>query len=240
MAPIRAWKQLCDKTVFGRALQRPAPAGANEAFALRISCQYLHHSCSMKFRRMLPLFSFVLIAAGFAPAESNAAERYALDGTHSNVLFKVRHNDISYVFGRFNDFNADIQWDEQNPANSRVSFTIKAESVDTHNDRRDQHLRSPDFFNARQFPEVAFTSREVKKNADNTFAVSGELTLLGQRKPVSFTWTETGAGPGPRGDFRRGGIATFTIKRSEFGMNYMLDRLSDEVELIISLQSIRQ
>lgn len=190
----------------------------------------------------LVLFSALLLGGvSLAPTAAEAAERYDLDGTHSNVLFKIRHNDVSYVFGRFNnDFSADIRWDEQDPANTSVTFTLKAESIDTHNQRRDQHLRSPDFFNARQFPEITFASREVRKNGDDTFEVSGDLTLLGQRKPVTLTWEQTGAGPGPRGDFRRGGIATFTIKRSDFGMNYMLDRLGDEVELTVSLQAIRQ
>lgn len=190
-------------------------------------------------KKFLLLFAPSFLTAG-AMTSATAAERYALDGVHSNVLFKIGHSEMSYFFGRFNDFSADIQWDEENPANNSISFVIKPESVDTNNDRRDAHLRNPDFFNARQFPEIVFTSSSVKKTGDKTFEVAGHLVLLGQRQPVTLEWTETGAGPGPRGDFRRGGISTFAIKRSDFGMNYMLDRLSDEVELTVSLQVVRQ
>lgn len=193
---------------------------------------------------MKKISTFLLLSGLLAPAflatPAEAADRYKIDVVHSNVLFKVRHNDLSYVFGRFNDFAADITWDDENPENSSVAFTIQTESVDTHSDRRDQHLRSPDFFNARQFPEITFRSRGVKPNGDETYEVTGDVTLLGETKPVSFTWKETGSGPGPRGDFRKGGISTFTIKRSDFGMNFMLDRLSDEVELIVSVQAVKQ
>lgn len=182
----------------------------------------------------------VLLLGGTASISSAAPAQYTADVVHSNVFFKVRHNDISYVFGRFNDFEADIRWDEENAANSQVSFVIKTESVDTRNERRDNHLRSPDFFNARQFPEIAFTSNEIEKTGDDTFQVSGDVTLLGKTQPVSFTWTETGTGTGARGEFRRGGIATFTVDRTAFGMDFMTDRLSKEIEVTISLQTIRQ
>lgn len=190
-------------------------------------------------KTVLLLASVILISSNFSSL-GDAAEHYALDLVHSNVLFKIKHTETSYFFGRFNDFTADIHWDEEDAGNSQISFTIMPASVDTFNERRDAHLRNPDFFNARQFPEISFTSSEVKKKDVNSFDVSGELVLLGQKRPVSFVWTQTGAGPGLRGDFRRGGISTFVIQRSDFGMNYMLDRLSDEVELTVSLQMIRQ
>lgn len=188
---------------------------------------------------LLTLLSVVSLGSGFT-ATADAAERYDLDAVHSSVLFKIGHSELSYFFGRFNDFSGDIRWDEEEPGNNAISFVIKPESVDTANERRDTHLRSPDFFNARQFPEITFTSSEVTKTGDDTFAVTGDLVLLGESKPVSFVWTQTGAGKGSRGEFRRGGIATFAIKRSDFGMNYMLDRLSDEVEMTVSLQTVRQ
>ncbi len=194
----------------------------------------------MKIRsiRSLVLLTGSLIAASAIPAF--AAETYVADAVHSNVFFKVKHSDISYVFGRFNDFDAAIQWDSENAANSSVTFTIKTASVDTANEKRDQHLRSPDFFNAQQHPEITFTSSEIRKAGDKTYRVSGSATMLGQTKPVSFTWTETGAGKNARGEYRMGGIATFTIKRSDFGMDFMLGALSDEIEMTISLQNVRQ
>lgn len=185
------------------------------------------------------ILAFLGSALLFASPLLHGAGSYELDNVHSSVIFKIKHNDLSYYFGRFNDYSADIRWAE-NPADSRFRFTIQAASVDTHNERRDNHLRSNDFFSARQHPEIQFASREVKKTGDNTYEITGDLTLLGETKPITFTWKETGAGEGPRGDHRRGGITTFTIKRSDFGMNYMLNRLSDEVEMTVSLQMIRQ
>lgn len=181
-----------------------------------------------------------LILAGVAASPAGAAESYTSDVVHSNFLFKVKHSDISYVFGRFNDFEANIVWDEEEPENGSVEFTIQTASVDTHNERRDQHLRSPDFFNAQQYPEIVFQSTEISDNGDDTYEVTGDVTLLGETRPVTFTWTETGAGPGAQGSFRRGGIANFTVTRSDFGMDFMLDRLSDEVELIVTVQAVRE
>lgn len=181
------------------------------------------------------LLSFIISLPGMALG----AGEYELDAVHSSVIFKIKHNELSHFFGRFNDFSADIRWDE-NPAESRFAFTIQAASVDTANERRDQHLRSNDFFGARQHPEISFVSREVKQTGPSTHEITGDITLLGVTRPITLVWTETGAGPGPRGDHRRGGITTFTIKRSDFGMNYMLNRLSDEVEITVSLQMVRK
>ncbi len=180
-----------------------------------------------------------LFAAGLFTSKANAAETYGVDVVHSNVLFKVKHNGFSYVYGRFNAFDADVRWDEADASNSSVSLTIDAQSVDTNNERRDQHLRSPDFFNARQHPDIVFRSTEIN-GSNGEYQVAGEVTLLGVTRPVGFTWTETGSGEGPRGDFRRGGIATFTVNRGDFGMNFMPDGLSDEIELIVTLQLVRQ
>lgn len=192
-------------------------------------------------RSTVSLFlSALLLGSGLTTSALAEANVFNVDNTHSNVLFKIRHNDVSYVFGRFNDFSGEIRWSEEDPGESGVSLTIEAMSVDTDNERRDRHLRSPDFFNARQFPEITFTSSEVNENGDDTYEVTGDVTLLGESKPVAFTWKHTGAGPGGQGEFRRGGIATFTVKRSDFGMDFMPDRLGDEVELIVSLQAVRE
>lgn len=195
----------------------------------------------MKIRPFIALAALTVssIAVSAIPAHA-AVETYTPDVVHSNVLFKVKHSDISYVFGRFNDFDAQIKWDTENPANSSIAFTIKTASVDTNNERRDNHLRSPDFFNARQHPEISFQSKKVEKTGDNTYRVSGDVSMLGQAKPVSFTWTHTGAGENNRGEYRAGGIATFTVKRSDFGMDFMIGPVSDEVEMTISLQNVRQ
>src|SRR5690625_1667047 len=107
----------------------------------------------MKIRSALALAALTVSSAVVPAIPALAADTYVPDVLHSNVVFKVKHSQISYSVGRFNDFDAKIEWDEQNPENSSVAFTIQTGSIDTNNDQRDQHLRSPDFFNARQHPE---------------------------------------------------------------------------------------
>lgn len=194
----------------------------------------------MKIKSVLALVALTASAAMLPAVTTQAAETYSADTVHSNVFFKVKHSGISYVFGRFNDFKADIKWDDKEPTKSNIAFTIQTESVDTHNEKRDQHLRSPDFFNARQFPEISFQSKKIQKTGEHDYRISGDVTMIGETKPVSFTWTETGSGKNARGEFRKGGIATFTIKRSDFGMDFMIGTLSDEIEMTISLQTVRQ
>src|SRR5690625_2364518 len=194
----------------------------------------------MKIRSALALAALTISVAVFPAISASAADSFVPDVTHSSVIFKVKHSNISYVFGRFNDFDAKIEWSEENPEISSVTFKIKTASVDTGNEQRDQHLRIPDFFNAQQYPEISFESNEVRKINGNVYQVSGEATMLGQSRPVSFEWTHIGSGENARGEFRKGGIATFTIKRSDFGMDFMLGALSDEIEMTISLQSVRQ
>lgn len=194
----------------------------------------------IKIRSFFALSVLTFTVALSSAISASAAETYIPDVVHSNVIFKVKHSGISYVFGRFNDFDAKIDWDRENPEKSRVAFTIKTASVDTNNEQRDQHLRSPDFFNAKQHPEISFQSKEIRKIGDNVYNVSGEATMLGKTEPISFEWTQTGAGENARGEYRKGGIATFIVKRSDFGMDFMLGALSDEIEMTISLQNIRQ
>lgn len=179
---------------------------------------------------------FVLLS-GAVPA---AADTYQVDSAHTYILFRVKHLDIGYSYGRFNGPVGVIEWDEAAPEKSRVEFSVNAGNVDTDNDKRDQHLRSADFFNVDQYKTIAFKSTSVKKTGDRTFDVTGDLTLLGKTRSLTVTVQQTGAGKDPWGKYRTGFETTFTIKRSEWGMNFMLNGVSDEVDVTVSAEGIRK
>ncbi len=166
---------------------------------------------------------------------------YRIDPAHSFIIFRVKHMNTAYAYGRFNSFSGTVVVDEKNPANSRIEIEVDANSVDTGNSQRDDHLRSPDFFNARQFPKITFKSTRVRKINNTTVEVTGELTARGVTRPLTVRVEYTGKGRNPRGQEIIGFETTFTIKRSQFGINYGLNGgLSDDVRITVSVEAIRQ
>ncbi|MEW6776968.1 MAG: YceI family protein [Bdellovibrionota bacterium] len=169
-----------------------------------------------------------------------AADTYKIDSVHTYVVFKVNHLGMTNNYGRFNDISGKIVFDDKDPSKSSIDIEIQAASIDTANQKRDDHLRGPDFFNAKQFPVIAFKSKSVKKTGANTFDITGDLTMHGVTKPLSFVFTKTGEGKDPWGNNRAGGEATFTIKRSDFGMTYSIGPSGDEVTLLVSVEALKQ
>jgi polyisoprenoid-binding protein YceI len=169
-----------------------------------------------------------------------AAETYKLDPAHTSIVFRVKHLGLAYVFGRFNGPTGSFVFDATSPSKSAVEMQAETKNVDTAVEKRDNHLKSPDFFNAGEYPLVSFKSKSVKKLSENTYAVSGDLALLGKTRPITVEVHATGAGKDPWGNFRRGFQTSFSIKRSDFGMDFMMDGVSDEVHLTVSVEGIRQ
>ena len=170
-----------------------------------------------------------------------AAETYKLDPGHTSIVFRVKHLEIAYVYGRFNGPTGSFVFDESSPSKSSIEMQAEAKNVDTAVEKRDTHLKSPDFFNAAEHPMVSFKSKSVKKLDDTTYEVSGDLTLLGKTRPITVKAQATGAGKDPWGNYRRGFETSFSIKRSEFGMGFMVGKgVSDEVNLTVSVEGIRQ
>jgi polyisoprenoid-binding protein YceI len=174
----------------------------------------------------------------FAVAAPAAAATYQIDPVHSSVMFKVKHLGTANFYGRFNDVSGSIDFAAANPAAGKVRFEIKTESVDTHWEQRDNHLRSPDFFDAKQFPTITFQSSKVVKVDDDSFDVTGDLSLHGVTKPVTLRVEQTGSGKQPSSGADLIGFETkTTLKRSDFGMQFMQGPLSDEVEILISFEA---
>lgn len=186
-------------------------------------------------RSLLALGTLAVLAL---PAK--AAETYTIDPVHSTVIFGIKHLGVSNFYGQFTDLTGSIVFDDKNPAKSTVSLLVKASSVDTHNAKRDEHVKSPDFLNSKQFPNIAFKSKSVKKISGDTYQINGSFSMHGVTKPLSITFKKVGAGKDPKGQFRAGGQTTFTIRRSDFGMNYMQGGLGNEIQLIVSVEGVRK
>jgi polyisoprenoid-binding protein YceI len=173
-------------------------------------------------------------------AAAPAADMYKVDGVHSMVLFRVKHFGVGYIHGRFNAVAGTFTWDEANPAGSSLEMEVKADSVDTGNPQRDQHLKGPDFFNAKEFSTIAFKSTQVRQLDAHNYEVTGDLTLHGTTRPVTVKLEHVGSGKDPFGGFRTGFETTFTIKRSEFGMKKLLEGVGDEVRVTAAFEGTRQ
>jgi polyisoprenoid-binding protein YceI len=182
--------------------------------------------------------SMFLLAVCALGLPVSAAEKFALDTGHSYMLFHVKHIGMGINYGRFNQFDGHVM--VENGAPTSVEITVQADSIETAIERRDKHLRSPDFFNANQFATVTFKSTNIEEMGDKSWAIPGDFTMLGKTQEVSFEMKETGTGPHPRsGDTIIAYHATGSIKRSDYGMNYGIDNgvLADEVGLIISIET---
>ena len=191
---------------------------------------------------MKKLVLSVVIAACLAHGPSFAAD-YKIDPVHSFSLFKVKHMGASYVYGQFTAIAGSIAFDAGNPEASSVEVTIKSESVTTHNAGRDRHISGPDFFNVKEFPVMTFKSSSWKKTGENTYAVTGDFTLLGVTKTITAALEHVGDGT-MRGKEIAGFHAVFSIDRSDFGMQYGIapdgGGLGKDIEITISVESIKQ
>jgi polyisoprenoid-binding protein YceI len=139
----------------------------------------------------------------------------------------------------FRDLGGRLVLDEVDPSKSSVQIEVKTGSVETFEAKRDQHLRSPDFFSAKQFPTATFKSNRVEKTGTG-YRVSGDFTLRGVTKPLTIDVVAVGSGKDGSGNNRRGFETSFAIKRFDHGISYMPDGLSDEVTLIVALSAVQK
>lgn len=189
---------------------------------------------------LLPLALTPAPASAGAPAASAPASKaglnLAIDGGHSSVVFRIKHMDTSWFYGRFNRIAGGIILDEGEPSKSKASIMIIADSVDTNDEKRDQHVKGPDFLDVKQFPMLNFTSKAVEKTGDR-WRVTGELELHGTKKEVAVDFEKTGEGKARGGERLVGFLGTFTIDRTDFGIEYGIGALGKEIEVTISLET---
>lgn len=174
------------------------------------------------------------------------ADTYAIDKAHSEATFTVRHF-VSRVSGKFDDFAGAVNGDLSKPDAASVEFTIKTASVDTGVANRDNHLRSADFFDASNHPEITFKSTLIKPaGAKNVFNVTGNLTMRGVTKQVTLPVEFLGFAKDPGGNTRAGFTTHTTLNRKDYGINWnkALDEggfmLSDDVDITINLETVKK
>jgi polyisoprenoid-binding protein YceI len=195
--------------------------------------------------RHIPTTVFAALVAGTMLLPATAAaevERYVIDteGAHAFVQFRIKHLGYSWLYGRFNDFDGEFSYDPEDPSNSSIQVNIRTASLDSNHAERDKHLRGEDFLEVDKYPDARFESTAVEWTEDGTGLVTGKFTLRGVTKPVTLEVEEIGAGPDPWGGFRRGfqGETSFALK--DFGIDYDLGPASTDVQIILSVEGIRQ
>ena len=180
----------------------------------------------------------VLISALMCSATAFAADKYAIDPGHSQVRFGYNHMGFSNIVGNFESITGEIMLDGADWSKSSVSVTIPIASMRTGVAKLDQHLQSPDFFDMAKFANANFTSTKVEKTGDKSMKVTGDLTIHGVTKSVTFDATVNGMGEHPMAKVPAAGFdAHATIKRSDFGMGAYAPAVSDDVKLSIPIEA---
>src|SRR5579862_1446996 len=176
---------------------------------------------------------------------STSTAPWQIDPSHTEVEFSARHLMISNVKGRFSDPAGSVTIDPEHPASLNLDVTIPVATIDTRNQQRDAHLRSADFFDADHFPTMSFKGTRVSGDISDRFTLSGQLTIRGVTRDVTFDVTAEGSGPDPWGNERLGFSATAAISRAEFGLtwNQLLETggvaVGDQIRIIINTELMR-
>lgn len=194
----------------------------------------------MKRKPMFAVLGPMLALFALVAHDARAAENYKIDPVHSSVVFRIQHFGVSYFYGRFNELTGKFAVDDKNNAGNSVEATIKVASLDTHSEKRDADLKGPDFFNAKTFPVITFKGKSFKRLDGGNVEVSGDFTLRGVTKTVTLTLMHVGSGKDPWGGYRSGYEGTLTLKRSDYGMTYMLQGIGDEVTIFLGIEGVRE
>ncbi|WP_448336806.1 YceI family protein [Chloroflexus aurantiacus] len=171
---------------------------------------------------------------------------WVIDASHSMITFSVRHMMISKVRGRFTRFDGTVDFDEQNPTNSKVQVTIDASSIDTRDERRDGHLMSPDFLDVANYPTLTFVSKRVEVIDESHGRLIGDLTIRGVTREVTLDVEYNGQSKSPWGTISAGFSATTKINRKDWGLtwNVALETggvlVGEEVTIEIEIEIVKQ
>jgi polyisoprenoid-binding protein YceI len=191
---------------------------------------------------------FILLAAVLALFGTTHAQTttWQIDPVHSSIAFSVDYMVLTEVTGRFNEFSGTLQQEGEDFTRSSVNLDIKAASITTENEKRDGHLRSPDFFDVRKFPEIVFTSRSFETDASNNYKIAGDLTMHGITKRIVIAARYAGKAKDPWGNTRQGFKGTATLDRNDFGVKYnsALETggvlIGKDVSIVLNIQLVKQ
>jgi polyisoprenoid-binding protein YceI len=188
----------------------------------------------MQNKKYSAVAGFVVMAALLGLSSVASADTYGIDNAHSSAYFRIKHLGVGYVQGLFTSVSGTIVDGES------VDISIDTASVYTAVKKRDDHLRSADFFNAKQNPTMTFKSTSMKKVSGDKYKVTGKLTIKGKTKVITLDVERTGAGKDPWGGQRVGYWAEFTVNRNDFGVDFMPDGLSDDVQIRIGVEGVKK
>ncbi|MDA0241300.1 MAG: YceI family protein [Proteobacteria bacterium] len=193
----------------------------------------------MKISRFLIVAAVATTPMLFAVPSSFAADKYAIDKPHTQIKFSVDRGGWTRVAGWFEKFDASFVFDETDVSKSSVQATISTASINTGFEKRDAHLKSPDFFNSKEFPTMTFKSTKVEKTGAKTGKITGMLTLLGVTKPLTLdvTFNQKKAHPRNKKTFT-GFTAIGKLNRSDYGMKFIIPAVSDEVQIEIQALAV--
>lgn len=202
----------------------------------------------MTLRKQVKKWVAGLAVVSMATASSSliqaAPETYTIDtkGAHAFVQFRVKHLGYSWLYGRFNDFSGDFVYDAENPTANKVNVVLNMASVDSAHAERDKHIRSGDFFEVDKYKQATFASTSYKKIDDSKGMLTGDLTLFGKTKSISFEVEHVGGGADPWGGYRQGFEGKVVINPADWGKDFSkkLGPALTEVELTLSVEGIRQ
>ena len=182
------------------------------------------------------LFAVIILCGS---VQHGWGQSFVLDNSHTSIIFSISHMGFSYCYGRFNTAKGSFTLDSSNPASNRFEFSIDTSSVDTNDKKRDEHLRGPDFFDARQFPQITFTSTSVAMGPDGMLNVNGDLTMHGETRKIVLPMKQLKSGAGPGGKQRTGFFLKVPLKRSDYGMTGMIPNIGDDVSVTISFEGVQ-
>jgi polyisoprenoid-binding protein YceI len=183
--------------------------------------------------------TLLVAAAGLLLATLPAgAANFTIDPVHSSAIFKVQHFGAANFYGVFRDISGSLAYDADDPAGLSIQVTLKADSVDTRYERRDTHVKSPDFLSAAEFPTITFVSTSVEPAGDGVYTVTGNLTLRGVTKQIQVTARRTGDSKHPQSGKRLVGFESrFTVDRTDYGVSFMAGPVSQDVEFLIAVEA---
>ena len=183
------------------------------------------------------ILATLIAAASFS---AQAADKYDIDPTHTQVQFTYNHMGFSNITGRFDEVKGDFLFDVADPTKSSVNITIPVASISTGVDKLDEHLLKADFFDATQFPTATFKSTGVTAAGEGKLAVAGDLTIHGVTRPVVLDVTINGTGEHPMRKVPAAGFDARTqIKRSDFGVGAYVPAVGDEVTIAITVEATK-
>jgi len=189
----------------------------------------------------LPRLSLLAAVASLAVVGPVCAADYVIDTdkSHASINFRIKHLGYSWLTGRFDAFKGTFVFDDAKPEASQVKVEIDTDSINSNHAERDKHLRSKDFLDTATYPKAVFESTAVKMNGDKATIV-GNLTLHGVTKEIEIAAEPVGGGEDPWGGYRQGFVGTTTLPLKDFGIDYDLGPASQEVELTLHVEGIRQ